>query len=261
MEKDYEQTFKKQFSESSDNELLESFNHHANPIWGGIKATYMNLLINEMKKRGIDFSAIEDESGWIKARNCQLSVMNGQKQIVPIESETLIAESEDIEGLEDDPEEYDEYENDDPEALYCPICEMKCVCDHLVMIYDETYNSVEGGDIYEYFDTFRSTLSDGLTGFLAQKVSNARFPIKSLQRLWISLQDQAPQSIDELDIDDRQFYEILIEVLIKNGAELSDEEGDSSTAPGFSSKESFFFAENPDQTIKNSLKTLKSCFE
>ena len=63
--KQQQQEYRQRFEEKSDEELIDAFNREVgNSGWGTARATYLCELHRAFERRGFDYSAIGDASGF-----------------------------------------------------------------------------------------------------------------------------------------------------------------------------------------------------
>lgn len=158
-------------------------------------------------------------------------------------------------------EEESEQENDDYDGVpFCPICDMKCYCDHLLLIYDKTFKSFEEGEFYKHVSKFSNLVLDGLTDCLESKRSNIQFSLKSLNTIWVEIsQIENSEEIDSF-LSDNQLFDLFSELFEKHGG-IRGEDGYANSGPGYSSLEAYMFAENPKDTINKALIELQTEFD
>lgn len=259
MSSDYLSDYEVTFSKCSDEELLDYFNRLIPVVTPAAKI--LSILIRELTKRNIDYSGGFDGHTKIQA---ELKSIDGEKKFVPVQQTPTAIADNNISNKEpdDNKDEWAEEElgqendknNDDP---FCPFCDVKCYCDHLLIIYDNTYKSFEGGEIYIHTSKFSNLIIRGLTDCLENKRNNVQFSFKSLNTIWreVSLIDNPDDMYSFLT--DNQLFDLFSELFEKHGGIWGDD-GYASSGPGCSSIEKYMFAENPKDTISKALIELQS---
>ena len=218
-------------------------------------------LLDEMEKRGVDCSHVKNYDGYLNEMMVELKVMKGKKRLFA--NWMMLMNDEDYSSNlnDDDYDDEDEDENYESEfAIYCPICKMLCECGHLVAIYDNSYKSFEGGDVYDYIGEFKEIISDGFRHFMKKGKRNPAFTLRSLKECWDDFQSCDPKPDDEvMDIDHRLANNVILDVLRYHGADWNTSEI-ANSGPGFSSSESFLFANDTIKVIKNAIVRLRKEF-
>jgi len=263
MSSDYLSDYEVRFSKCTDEKLLDYFNRLGPSSTPAAKI--LSVLTRELKKRNIDYSAGFD--GLIKIQ-VELKTSDGEKKFVPVKKTPTtitgnsIGDKDSIDvDLDEWDEEESEQESDESEGdPFCPICDMECYCDHLLIIYDKTYKSFEGGEVYEHTSKFSNLIISGLTDCLKSKRNNIQFLLKSLNTIWIEMNQH--ENPDEMDayISTSQLFDLFSELFVKHGG-VWGEDGYTNSGPGYSSLETYMFAENPEDTINKALIELQSEFK
>jgi hypothetical protein len=148
----------------------------------------------------------------------------------------------------------------------CIFCNSHTACPHLVAIIDKTFNTCNGGALYEHIGNLERLLSEIIVGIKEAKscISENRLGIHFPPIYQAAVDNFDSKYPDYVYIDNGKFFEWLVEALINAGAEELPgyfvEEG----GPGQSSALSYLYAKKPKvviQTIVNALTDICLKFE
>lgn len=254
--------FLKMYSDAEMVRIINFAKQDAGAKYPEVTIPYEDLLA-ELEKRGIDCSHVNDYDGYLNEMVIELKVMAGKKRLFA--NWMLLLNEDDFaryieQSEKDDLENEDELSEEVEFGVYCPICDEVCECGHIIAIYDRTYKSFEGGDVYEFIGAFQEIIEEGFRHFIQKGKRNPVFTLRSLKECWDHFISLDPKPEDEkVQHNHKLVNEVILDVLRYQGADWSTNEI-ANTGPGFSSSERFLFANNTMIVIKDSLKRLRKEF-
>lgn len=214
-----------------------------------------------MENRDVDCSHMRDYNRNLNEMLVELREINGKKRLFA--NWMMMFTDEDYAIISNKAEEEVEKEEDEIEydfPVYCPICDKLCECGHLVAIYDDSYQNFEGGDVYEKLGEFKEIIQTGFRQLMKKGNQNPQFTLRSLKECWDEFHSRDPKPDDELiELDHTLTNKVILDLLRYHGADWGTNEI-SDSGPGFSSSESFLFANDTLKVIKDGLGRLRGEF-
>lgn len=143
--------------------------------------------------------------------------------------------------------------------MACPFCRSKDSCEHLVLSYDATFNTVLGGELYDEIRQLENTLASGID-HAAQK--RKRFPRDSavperasINGLIKELASKIDPHGDEYDnsvtvLLSGKFYDLLYDEIIGSDKMIYELSEDDEGGPGMSSEMIHYYTPEPEQFRK-----------
>ncbi|MFC5191885.1 hypothetical protein ACFPIK_08905 [Algoriphagus aquatilis] len=153
---------------------------------------------------------------------------------------------------------------DTEEPIACPYCESEENCEHLFALYDVTFDSLDGGYIFDKID-----LEELLTEFFISQINKCGYPAnplefenETLQALWeeILYEDRCNFNAEknEWEIDIPNYNLLLFEVLDDL---IYPEYGEFEGGPGQTSSYRIYYTENPEEDLNSLIKRIKALLE
>ena len=247
----------KLYSDTDIVQLINSVNLHNGPE-PSVKIPFEDLL-SEMENRDIDCSHVREYNRNLNEIIVELREINGKWRLFA--NWMMMFNDEDYAIISNKADEEEEEEESECEfGVFCPICDKVCECGHIVAIYDDSYQNFEGGDVYEKLGEFKEIIQVGFRQLMKKGTPNPKFTLRSLSECWHEFQSRDPKPDDELiELNHALTNKVILNLLRYHGADWgTDEIVDS--GPGFSSSESFLFANDTFKEIKNSIARLKQEF-